>query len=206
MTLLDGVCARFAKLVSHWQVLGFVHGVLNTDNALLCGETIDYGPCAFMDHFDPQACFSSIDRQGRYAWPNQPGIMHWNLAVLAECLLPLIDQDERIAQETAQEVIDQFPDRFHAHHQRWLAAKLGLDRITEGDGPLMQRFHDIMAADQLDMTLTFRWLTESAHDSVDHSPLPELFSAPQSLIDWSTEWQARSSATCGTANVRPEGT
>lgn len=201
MTLLDGVCARFAKLVSHWQVLGFVHGVLNTDNALLCGETIDYGPCAFMDHFDPQACFSSIDRQGRYAWPNQPGIMHWNLAVLAECLLPLIDQDERIAQETAQEVIDQFPDRFHAHHQRWLATKLGLDRITEGDGALVQRFHDIMAADQLDMTLTFRWLTESAHGSVDHSPLPELFSAPQSLIDWSTEWQARRETNRGDTNA-----
>ena len=74
LALLDGVCAHFAELVSHWQVLGFVHGVLNTDNALLCGETIDYGPCAFMDYFDPTASFSSIDRQGRYAWPNQPGI------------------------------------------------------------------------------------------------------------------------------------
>ncbi len=191
VTLLDGVCAHFARLVSHWQVLGFVHGVLNTDNALLCGQTIDYGPCAFMDHFDPQACFSSIDRQGRYAWPNQPGIMHWNLAVLAECLLPLIDDDEQRAQQTAQELIDQFPSRFRAHHQKWLAAKLGLDRVTEVDGTLMQRFHDIMAAERLDMTLAFRWLTEIAGDNLEHSPLPELFSAPPSLIEWSGEWQDR---------------
>ncbi len=99
VTLLDGVCEHFARLVAHWQVLGFVHGVLNTDNALLCGQTIDYGPCAFMDHFDPKACFSSIDRQGRYAWPNQPGIMHWNLAVLAECLLPHINEDPEAAQQ-----------------------------------------------------------------------------------------------------------
>ena len=201
VTLLDGVCAHFARLVSHWQVLGFVHGVLNTDNALLCGQTIDYGPCAFMDHFDPNACFSSIDRQGRYAWPNQPGIMHWNLAVLAECLLPLIDDDEQRAQETAQQLIDQFPGRFHAHHQQWLAAKLGLDRITEADGALIQRFHDIMAAERLDMTLAFRWLTEIAGDSLDDSPLPELFATPASLIDWSGEWQDRRALNRGEADA-----
>ena len=197
ITLLDGVCNHFAKLVSHWQVLGFVHGVLNTDNALLCGETIDYGPCAFMDHFDPQACFSSIDRQGRYAWPNQPGIMHWNLAVLAECLLPLIDADTERAQHIAQDLVDQYPSRFHAHHQRWLAAKLGLDRITEADTALIQRFHDIMADEQLDLTLTFRWLTEVAGDTVAHTPLPELFTAPSSLIEWSKDWQSRRQANRG---------
>ena len=191
LTLLDGVCAHFANLVSHWQVLGFVHGVLNTDNALLCGETIDYGPCAFMDHFDPTASFSSIDRQGRYAWPNQPGIMHWNLAVLAECLLPLIDTDPTVAQQQAQAVVDRYAQRFHHLHQSRLAAKLGLDTVKEADGTLVQAFHDVLASERLDFTLAFRWLTEYGNDTVAHSPLPELFHAPTALTDWAQNWQAR---------------
>ena len=191
LVLLDGVCAHFANLVAHWQVLGFVHGVLNTDNALLCGETIDYGPCAFMDHFDPTASFSSIDRQGRYAWPNQPGIMHWNLAVLAECLLPLIDTDPTVAQQQAQAVVDRYPQRFHHLHQARLATKLGLDSMKETDGPLLQAFHDILAAERLDFTLAFRWLTECANDTLAHSPLPELFAAPVALTEWAQQWAAR---------------
>ena len=191
VTLLESVCENFARLTAHWQVLGFVHGVLNTDNALLCGETIDYGPCAFMDYFDPKACFSSIDRQGRYAWPNQPGIMHWNLAVLAQCLLPLIDDDAETAGQLAQDIVDRYPNRFHAHHQRWLAAKLGLDNITESDAGLVQSFHDIMAAETLDFTLAFRWLTEIANHSLEHTPLPELFTAPPTLVSWVDDWRAR---------------
>lgn len=191
ITLLEGVCHHFARLVAQWQVLGFVHGVLNTDNALLCGETIDFGPCAFMDHFDPQASFSSIDRQGRYAWHNQPGIMHWNLAVLAECLLPLIDDSEETARHIAQTVVDRYPEIFHAHHQNWLAAKLGLDAIRETDTTLVQAFHDTLAAEQLDFTLAFRWLAECANSTVEHSPLPELFTAPESLQDWAEQWKER---------------
>jgi len=197
LTLLQGVCEHFAQLAARWQVLGFVHGVLNTDNALLCGETIDYGPCAFMDHFDPGACFSSIDRQGRYAWPNQPGIMHWNLAVLAECLLTLINGDPDQAQQLAQSVVDQFPERFRRYHQQHMAAKLGLDTITEGDGPLIQSFHDIMANDALDFTLTFRWLTERATGDLAHTPLPELFSAPRALEAWAESWHERRNANQG---------
>ena len=177
--------------MSHWQVLGFIHGVLNTDNALLCGETIDYGPCAFMDYFDPTASFSSIDRQGRYAWPNQPGIMHWNLAVLAECLLPLIDTDPTVAQQQAQAVVDRYPQRFHHLHQARLAKKLGLDRMKETDGALLQAFQDVLAAERLDFTLAFRWLTECANDTLAHSPLPELFAAPAALTDWAQQWAAR---------------
>ena len=195
--LLDGVCERFAKLVAHWQVLGFVHGVLNTDNALLCGETIDYGPCAFMDHFDPQACFSSIDRQGRYAWPNQPGIMHWNLAVLAECLLTLIDDEKEAAQHRAQAIVDRYPQRFHENHQRQLAAKLGLDDVTEADSGLIQTFHELMASENLDFTLAFRWLTELANQTLEHSPLPDIFTAPQALTAWAETWQARRKANTG---------
>ena len=189
--LLEGVCEHFARLVAHWQVLGFVHGVLNTDNALLCGQTIDYGPCAFMDHFDPKACFSSIDRQGRYAWPNQPGIMHWNLAVLAECLLPLINEDTEAAQQVAQEIVDSYPARFQAHHQRRLAAKLGLDAVTEADGAFIQSFHELLATEGLDLTLAFRWLAELANDSLDHTPLPEIFTAPPALLNWAEDWQSR---------------
>ena len=191
LTLLKGVCQHFARLVAHWQVLGFVHGVLNTDNALLCGETIDFGPCAFMDHFDPQASFSSIDRQGRYAWPNQPGIMHWNLAVLAECLLPLIDNSPDTARHLAQSVVDQYPQLFHAHHQSWLAAKLGLDGIADSDAKLIQTFHDTLATEKLDFTLAFRWLTEHANGNLDHTPLPELFVVPESLQDWAQAWTQR---------------
>ena len=199
--LLDGVCEGFAKLVAHWQVLGFVHGVLNTDNALLCGETIDYGPCAFMDHFDPQACFSSIDRQGRYAWPNQPGIMHWNLAVLAECLLTLIDDDNETAQQLAQAIVDRYPRRFHENHQRQLAAKLGLDDVTEADSGLIQAFHELMASENLDFTLAFRWLTEVANQTLEHSPLPEIFAAPPALTAWAETWQARRKANVGDTNA-----
>ena len=197
LRLLEGVCQRFAKLVSHWQVLGFVHGVLNTDNALLCGETIDYGPCAFMDRFDPQACFSSIDRQGRYAWPNQPGIMHWNLAVLAECLLPLIDENPEVARQLAQSVVDLYPQRFHHHHQIRLAAKLGLDEISEKDSALIQSFHDILASEELDLTLAFRWLTESAGENLDNTPLPELFIAPAALLEWAEIWRDRRKKNAG---------
>ena len=189
--LLEGVCEHFARLVAHWQVLGFVHGVLNTDNALLCGQTIDYGPCAFMDHFDPNACFSSIDLQGRYAWPNQPGIMHWNLAILAECLLPLINEDAKAAQRIAQQIVDRYPARFHAHHQRWLAAKLGLDSVHDTDGAFIQSFHELLATEGLDLTLAFRWLAELANDSIDHTPLPELFTAPPALLNWVEDWQSR---------------
>lgn len=190
-TLLEGVCQHFARLVAHWQVLGFVHGVLNTDNALLCGETIDFGPCAFMDHFDPEASFSSIDRQGRYAWHNQPGIMHWNLAVLAECLLPLIDDSAETARHTAQTVVDRYPQIFHTHHQSWLAAKLGLDTTRESDAALVQSFHDALATGKLDFTLAFRWLAEWANGNLEHSPIPELFTPSDSLNRWAQEWRAR---------------
>lgn len=189
--LLEGVCQHFARLVAHWQALGFVHGVLNTDNALLCGETIDFGPCAFMDHFDPQATFSSIDRQGRYAWHNQPGIMHWNLAVLAECLLPLIHESAEAAQQIAQTIVDRFPSLFHSHHQNWLAAKLGLDHIHDSDAALVQTFHDTLIREKLDFTLAFRWLTEQANGNLEHSPLPELFTAPASLQAWAAQWSDR---------------
>ncbi len=189
--LLKCVAHRFARLVSRWQVLGFVHGVLNTDNALLCGETIDYGPCAFMDEFNPKACFSSIDRQGRYAWPNQPSIMHWNLAVLAECLIPLLHDDEKIARKKAQVIVDGYPTQFHRSHQNLLASKFGLDTIHDRDQALIKHFQDILEKEQLDYTLSFRWLAETANQTVDHSPLPELYQPSETLTRWVNIWNDR---------------
>ena len=197
VTLLEGVCEHFARLVAHWQVLGFVHGVLNTDNALLCGQTIDYGPCAFMDHFDPKACFSSIDRQGRYAWPNQPGIMHWNLAVLAECLLPLINEDAEAAQQGAKRSSIVIRRAFMPTTSAGLPPNLASTPSPKPMAELIQSFHDIMATEALDLTLAFRWLAELANDSLDHTPLPELFTAPPALLSWADDWQARRKANKG---------
>ena len=112
LVLLEAVIARQAALIAHWQHLGFVHGVMNTDNMLLCGETVDYGPCAFIEEFQPDAVFSSIDYAGRYAYRNQPGIAHWNLARLAETLVPLIAEDEARAVELARAAIETFPAAF----------------------------------------------------------------------------------------------
>jgi uncharacterized protein YdiU (UPF0061 family) len=110
---------------------------------------------------------------------------------LAECLLPHINEDPEAAQQVAQEIVDRYPARFHAHHQRWLAAKLGLDAVTEADGALIQSFHELLATEGLDLTLAFRWLAEMANDSLDHTPLPDLFTAPPALLNWADDWQTR---------------
>ena len=129
--------------------------------------------------------------------------MHWNLAVLAECLLPLINEDADAARQGAKEIVDRYPSRFHAYHQRWLAAKLGLGAVTEADGPLIQSFHDLLANESLDVTLAFRWLAELANDSLDHAPLPDLFTAPPALLSWADDWQARRKANTHRHHHRP---
>ena len=126
LALLLEVIRRQAALIAQWQLVGFIHGVMNTDNMTLSGETIDYGPCAFMDQFDPATVYSSIDQQGRYAYGNQPDIALWNLARLAEALLPLLHEDEEAAIRIAQEALAEFPDLYQAHWLRGMRAKLGL--------------------------------------------------------------------------------
>jgi len=187
--LLRQVRTRLAALVAHWQVLGFVHGVLNTDNMLLCGDTLDFGPCAFMDIFEPQACYSAIDTGGRYAWPNQPSIVHWNLAILAESLLPLIDPDETRALTLAQAEVDQFPEHFARAHRSRLCDRFGLRDIDDEASALLNDFQHILASEQLDYTLAMRWLTETALGEIDHTPLPALFHAPDALTAWCGQWQ-----------------
>ena len=160
--LLEGVVARQADLVARWLLVGFIHGVMNTDNCSISGETIDYGPCAFMDEYNPAQVFSSIDEMGRYAYANQPRIALWNLTRLAECLLPLFSDDKDKAIEQAQFILGEFAEKFTAAYQAGLRKKIGLFTARDGDEALVQDLLDAMAKNQADFTLTFRRLSDAA--------------------------------------------
>jgi uncharacterized protein YdiU (UPF0061 family) len=148
-----------ARLVAHWMSIGFIHGVMNTDNTAISGETIDYGPCAFMDEFDYRKVFSSIDQFGRYAYGRQAAIAHWNLARLADCLLLL---DERPSE--FEQALDGFEDLFEAQFLQRMAGKLGLQSVKEGDDALVTAWLQLMQDRELDFTLSFRVLAERAED------------------------------------------
>lgn len=188
LALLGGVLERQAKLIAQWLCVGFVHGVMNTDNMALSGETIDYGPCAFIDTYDPATVFSSIDRGGRYAYGNQPNIANWNLARLAEALLPLIDDDKEKAVAAAEERLSQFPERFRGHYTAGLRAKLGLVGEEEGDYDLAREFLDWMKASEADFTSSFIALTKAAESGELRGPL-SFGGAP--LLAWHEKWTAR---------------
>jgi uncharacterized protein YdiU (UPF0061 family) len=132
------VIARQAELIARWLLVGFIHGVMNTDNTSISGETIDYGPCAFLDQYDPAAVFSSIDEQGRYAYANQPRIALWNLTRFAECLLPLFSEDKEKAIEQAQSILGEFAEKFTIAYQAGLRRKTGLFTERAGDDALIQ--------------------------------------------------------------------
>ena len=159
MALFDAILARQARLIARWQLVGFVHGVMNTDNCALSGETIDYGPCAFMDRYDPATVFSSIDEGGRYAYGNQPSIAHWNLSRLAEAMLPLFDRDLDRAVERATAALDRFPDLFEQHWLDGMRAKLGLFTQEDTDKALVDDLLAWMQRRSADFTNTFRSLT-----------------------------------------------
>lgn len=184
LALLEAVVEAQAALVARWLQVGFIHGVMNTDNTAVSGETIDYGPCAFMDAYDPATVFSSIDRRGRYAYANQPRIALWNLARLAETLLPLIDAEPAAAVERATVVVEGFTERFEQHWLDGMRAKLGLASAAEGDAALVQSLLDRMQAEGLDFTLTFRDLCEAAALGGEDAALA-------ALGDWTGEWRAR---------------
>ena len=184
LALLESVIGRIAILVSQWQQVGFIHGVMNTDNMLLSGETIDYGPCAFMDGFDPAQVYSAIDRGGRYAYQKQPQIAHWNLMVLAQSLLPLIDTDQAEAVALAKAALDQFPIAFHDHNWKGMAAKLGLTNADQADEQLIRELLELMHNERLDYTLTFRHLSDPAN----HRLLPEC------SLPWIEDWQTRAAS------------
>jgi uncharacterized protein YdiU (UPF0061 family) len=182
--LLEGVVARQADLVAQWLLIGFIHGVMNTDNCSIAGETIDYGPCAFMDGYDPGAVFSSIDHQGRYAYGNQPRMALWNLTRLAECLLPLLDGNE----EAAKEPLEGFAPRFHAAYLGGLRRKIGLLTEREGDDNLTQDLLALMAADGADFTLTFRGLCDAADGD---GSVRALFKDGAAFDAWAARWRGR---------------
>jgi uncharacterized protein YdiU (UPF0061 family) len=188
--LLDGVIARQASLLAQWQLLGFIHGVMNTDNMLLSGETVDYGPCAFMDSYDPATVFSSIDHQGRYAYGNQPGIAHWNLARLAQALLPVIHPDEEQALTLAQDSLDAFAGLFQSAYRGGMARKLGVSDFGEEDDSLAAGLLELMAQEQTDFTLTFRRLADLA--GPESLPgIADLFEFPGSFEPWLERWRQR---------------
>ena len=188
LAMLEAIVARHARLVARWMGIGFVHGVMNTDNASIAGETIDYGPCAFMDGYDPSTVFSSIDAQGRYAYANQPGITQWNLVRLAECLLPLISDDETRAVGSAQAILAGFKDLYEAAMLDVARAKLGLATPRAGDLALWHDLLDIMAAGQADFTLTFRRLLGAIKDA---SAVRDTILDPAAFDPWAARWQAR---------------
>ena len=189
LLFLDAALERQASLIARWMHLGFIHGVMNTDNMALSGETIDYGPCAFMEGVDPDAVFSSIDHAGRYAWGNQPTIAAWNLTRLAEALLPLIDPDPDAAVARATAVLETFPARYqHA----WLALagqKLGISAPDEGDRELAEAWLSLLAAQSVDHTLGWRRLADAA--AGDEAPLRALFRSPAALDPWLARWRTR---------------
>ena len=163
LALLEAVANAQAKLIARWMVLGFVHGVMNTDNVLISGETIDYGPCAFLETHDPATVFSSIDRNGRYAYANQPGIGQWNLARLAETLLALIDEDEEQAVAKASKVLESFAEQFRSHWLDAMSAKIGLAGRSSEDGVIaaIEELIAMMVQENQDHTLTFRSLANA---------------------------------------------
>jgi uncharacterized protein YdiU (UPF0061 family) len=192
--LLDGVIARQARLVAQWMLLGFIHGVMNTDNTAVSGETIDYGPCAFMEAYDPAKVFSSIDLHGRYAYENQPRIALWNLTRLAETLLPLLEQevgDQEAALASAKEALAAFQPQFEAARMAGLRRKLGLLTDREGDARLAQDLLERMAASRADFTLTFRRLCDSVAGPQSDRGVGALFADRGAYDSWAAEWRLR---------------
>ena len=174
LALFDAILERQARLIARWQLVGFIHGVMNTDNMALSGETIDYGPCAFMDAYDPATVFSSIDHGGRYAYGNQPAIAQWNLARLAEAMLPLFDPDVDRAVERATAALDRFPDLFEQHWLDGMRAKLGLFTQEDGDKALVDDLLAWMQRRSADFTNTFRVADERAPGrATPRTPIPK---------------------------------
>jgi serine/tyrosine/threonine adenylyltransferase len=200
--LLEAIVLRQADLIAKWLPIGFIHGVMNTDNCSVAGETIDYGPCAFMDAYDPATVFSSIDQQGRYAYGNQPRIAHWNLTRLAEALLPILSDDNDTAVATAKETLAAFALRFETAYLTAMRRKIGLATDDEGDPGLIQDLLTRMAGNGADMTLTFRRLCAAATGPEGDAPVRALFTDGSVYDGWAERWRARLQREPGTPAAR----
>jgi uncharacterized protein YdiU (UPF0061 family) len=188
--LLDGVIRRQAELVAHWMQLGFIHGVMNTDNMTVSGETIDYGPCAFMDNYHPSKKFSSIDQDGRYAYTNQGPIAHWNLTRFAETLLPLLHEDPKQQVPEAEAALETFSGLHERALQARFTAKIGIADGSPEEWNLVKKLLELMSAGEADFTLVFRHLA-NALESAEDATLVGLFSQPDAIADWLKEWRAQ---------------
>ena len=189
ISLLKEVIKRQAILVSKWMGIGFIHGVLNTDNTSIYGETIDYGPCAFMDEYSSNQVFSSIDQTGRYAYKNQPEIIRWNLACFASCLLPLIDKDEKKAISLAQNAVDEFSSLYNSYWLKIFRNKLGLMKENENDEKLIHNLLNLMEINKTDFTLTFRALSNLVNNN--DVQFKNYFLNQNKINDWIDKWRNR---------------
>lgn len=190
LALFEAVISAQASLVAKWMLVGFIHGVMNTDNMAISGETIDYGPCAFMDAFDPATVYSSIDENGRYAYANQPVVAEWNLTRLAEALLPLFDDDEERAVALAQESLGAFRRQYSAAWLAGMKAKLGLDSSIADDvaSPLIDELLGLLQEGRVDYTSFFRRLGTAARGQGE--PIRTIFPEPDAFLAWAERWRA----------------
>ncbi|WP_405030176.1 protein adenylyltransferase SelO [Mycoplana sp. BE70] len=192
LKLVDAVAERQARLIARWLGVGFIHGVMNTDNMAVSGETIDFGPCAFMDTYDPRTVFSSIDQMGRYAYGNQPMIGQWNIARLAETLLPLIHETPGEAVDLANDAVTRFMERFQEHWKAVIRAKLGLGVQEEDeDTDLIRAFLALLYEQKADFTLSFRRLSDAAAGEGADATFASLLADPQSAGPWLSRWRQR---------------
>ncbi len=191
LALLEAVIAAQAALVAKWMLVGFIHGVMNTDNMSVAGETIDYGPCAFMDTYDPATVFSSIDRLGRYAYGNQPSIALWDLTRFAETLLPLLASDQETAIAIAENALSSFAPLFEEAHHSGMLRKLGIANPRLEDTELASSILAAMAANQVDFTLFFRRLSNAITQGAGEESLRSLFADPAACDDVLEKWRAR---------------
>jgi uncharacterized protein YdiU (UPF0061 family) len=196
LALLDGVIARQADLIAKWMAVGFIHGVMNTDNMSIAGETMDYGPCAFMDTYHPETVFSSIDHMGRYAYSNQPKIAHWNLSCFASAILPLIDLNQEAAVEVVTDKLNRFLELYYSIKASDFVSKIGILTHQDGDGDLAKELLDCMATNKVDFTLAFRRLCDVSSrkdykNSTPDEPFTKLFEDRSAAEGWLVKWRAR---------------
>jgi uncharacterized protein YdiU (UPF0061 family) len=191
LALLKSIANRQASLIAKWMHVGFIHGVMNTDNSAISGETIDYGPCAFMDEYDPGTVFSSIDQRGRYAYDNQANIAHWNLTRLAECLLGLFDKNQAQSIKMAEEVLAVFPITFEEYWLKGMCWKIGINERQSEDVLLIQDLLALMQKHKTDYTLGFRYLCDGIEASEEASVLKGLFSNDSQFDAWCGRWRKR---------------
>ena len=191
LSLLETIVNKQAKLIACWLGVGFIHGVMNTDNTSLSCETIDYGPCAFMDTFHPQKVFSSIDYHGRYSYSNQPAIMHWNLAQFATAILPLIHSNSEKAVQLATETVNQFSDTFNQYWLKKFRKKLGLIQPQDEDADFIQEFLDCLHQGEIDYTKAFEVLSYNSLERIGLELFNDFSVKPEALNHWLNNWKDR---------------